>query len=265
LGSASGFETVNTQANIMNHLANCPNQPASDEKLLDAVQRDAFGYFLRENNSTNGLVADRTQPDAPASIAAVGFALAAYTVGVERSWMTRAEAAARTLAVLRFFWQSPQGTAPDATGYQGFYYHFLDMKTGRRAGRCELSTVDTAFLLAGMLTAAIYFDQDGEDEREIRALADALYRRADWRWAQNGGTAITHGWKPESGFLKHRWEGYDESLLLYALGLGSPTYPLPIPRQGVTAGGICERLVMRRCHMSASTCRWARNPWRSAR
>ena len=116
--------------------------------------------------------------------------------------MTRAEAAERTLAVLRFFWNSPQGTARNATGYKGFFYHFLDMKTGQRAERCELSTVDTAFLLAGMLTAAIYFDQDCEDEREIRTLADALYRRADWQWAQNGGATITHGWKPESGFLK---------------------------------------------------------------
>ena len=195
--------------------------------MLDALQRDAFGYFLHETNPANGLVADKTQPDAPASIAAVGFALAVYPVGVERSWMTRAEAAERTLAVLRFFWTSPQGTAPDATGYKGFYYHFLDMKTGRRAGRCELSTIDTAFLLAGMLTAATYFDQDCEDEQEIRTLADALYRRADWQWAQNGGATITHGWKPESGFLKYRWEGYDEALLLYVLGLGSPTYPLP--------------------------------------
>lgn len=170
--------------------------------MLDALQRDAFGYFLHEINPANGWVVDKTQHDAPASIAAVGFALAAYPVGVERSWMTRAEAAERTLVGLRFFANSPQGVAPDTTGYKGFYYHFLDMKTGRRAGRCELSTVDTALLLAGMLTAAIYFDQDDEDEREIRTLADAIYCRADWQWARNGGATITHGWKPKSGFLK---------------------------------------------------------------
>ena len=146
--------------NAESHLANYPKQPASNEEMLDSLQRDAFGYFLRENNPANGLVVDKTQTDAPASIAAVGFALAVYPVGVERSWMTRAEATERTLAVLRFFWTSPQGTAPDATGYKGFYYHFLDMTTGRRAGGCELSTVDTAFLLAGMLTAATYFEQD---------------------------------------------------------------------------------------------------------
>jgi len=141
--------------------------------------------------------------------------------------MTRTDAIGRTLALLRFFWASAQGTAPDATGHKGFYYHFLDMTTGQRAGRCELSTVDTGFLLAGMLAAGVYFDQDGEEEKEIRTLADALYRRADWPWACNGGATLTHGWKPESGFLPYRWEGYDEAMLLYALALGSPTYPLP--------------------------------------
>ena len=212
---------------MTSHLADDPRQPPSNKDMLDAFQRDAFGYFLHETNLANGLVADKTEPSASSSIAAIGFALAAYPVGVERSWMTRAEAAERTLTVLRFFYASPQGTARNGTGYKGFYYHFLDMKTGRRAGMCEISTVDTAFLLAGILTAAVYFDQDCADEREIRTLADSLYRRADWQWALDGGSTITHGWKPESGFLKYRWEGYDEALLLYVLGLGSPTYPLP--------------------------------------
>ncbi len=211
----------------MSNLASHPNRRLNTDELLDALARDAFQYFLRETNPANGLVVDKTEPGAPASIAATGFALAAYPVGVERSWMTRAEATGRTLAVLRFFWTSAQGTAPDATGYKGFYYHFLDMQTGRRVWDCEISTVDTAFLLAGMLTAATYFDGDCEDEREIRSLADALYRRADWQWARDGGATIVHGWKPDSGFLKYRWEGYDEALILYVLGLGSPTYPLP--------------------------------------
>jgi hypothetical protein len=114
-----------------------------------------------------------------------------------------------------------------ATGFHGFYYHFLDMQTGRRARQCELSTVDSAFLLAGALTAGIYFDADTADETEIRTLGDALYRRADWQWAQDQAATVTHGWKPESGFLDYRWEGYDEALLLYILGLGSPTHPLP--------------------------------------
>ncbi|MDX1926176.1 MAG: glucoamylase family protein [Pirellulaceae bacterium] len=126
-----------------------------------------------------------------------------------------------------FFWNSPQGLEPDATGYHGFYYHFLDMQTGRRAWHCELSTVDSAFLLAEALTAAFYFGEATADEHGIRSLAGAHYRRADWQLARNGGATVTHGWKPDNGFLKYRWEGYDEALLLYILGLGSPTHPLP--------------------------------------
>lgn len=190
------------------------------------MQRHAFDYFLNETNLTNGLVADKSQPGAPASIAAVGFALAAYPVGVERAWISRIDAIERTLAALRFFWSAPQGADPDMTGYKGFFYHFLDMSTGRRAGLCELSTVDTGFLLAGMLAAAAYFDRNSEDEQEIRTLADALYRRVDWPWACDGGATISHGWTPEAGFLPYRWEGYDEASLLYVLALGSPTHPL---------------------------------------
>lgn len=201
-------------------------QPSTDEELVK-LQHESFNYFLYEANPANGLICDKTEKDWPASIAATGLALAAYPVGVERGFMTRAAAIERTLNTLRFFWNSPQGTEPDATGYKGFYYHFLDMQTGRRMWQCELSTVDSAFLLAGALTAGIYFDADSEEEHEIRTLSDALYRRADWQWAQNEGATVTHGWKPESGFLKYRWEGYDEAMLLYMLGLGSPTYPLP--------------------------------------
>jgi len=197
------------------------------EAELELLQRDSFNYFANETNPANGLVRDKSKPDWPASIAATGFALAAYPVGIERGFMSRADAVERTLATLRFFWNSPQGPESDATGYQGFYYHFLDMHTGRRTWQCELSTVDSAFLLAGILTAGRYFDADTADENEILTLADGLYRRANWQWARNGGAKLTHGWKPESGFLKYRWEGYDEALLLYVLALGSPTHPLP--------------------------------------
>jgi len=173
------------------------------------------------------LVPDSTRPGSPSSIAAVGFALAAYAAGAERGLLTRGEAIARVLATLRFFWESPQGIERDATGYKGFYYHFLDMQTGRRAWASELSTIDTTFLLAGTLAAAAYFDRDAADEHEISSLADALYRRADWQWAQHGGLTVAHAWRPERGFAKARWEGYSEAILLYALGLGSPTHPLP--------------------------------------
>jgi hypothetical protein len=202
------------------------NKPAVDAEL-ESLQRETFSYFLHETNQKNGLVRDKTAPNWPASIAATGLALAVYPVAVERGFITRAAAIQTILSTLRFFWNSRQGPEPDATGYRGFYYHFLDMETGRRAWQCELSTVDSAILFAGALTAGTYFDADSTEEKEIRTLADALYRRADWRWAQNGGATVTHGWLPESGFLKWRWEGYDEALVLYILALGSPTYPLP--------------------------------------
>jgi len=203
-------------------------RPAFGDRELHALQRNTFNYFWEETRPENGLLADNTHGAAPASIAAVGHALAAYAVGVERRFVTRAEGMGRALATLRFFRDSPQVKEPDATGCQGFYYHFLDMKTGRRAWRCELSTIDTTILLAGALVAAMYFDRDTEGEREIRALADKLYRRANWQWAQNGGLKVAHGWKPERGFLKNRWDGYNEALILYVLGLGSPAHPLPV-------------------------------------
>ena len=169
-------------------------QSTLDDRMLEALQRQSFDFLLYESNPTNGLVADKSAEGAPASIAAVGLALAAYPVGVERAFISRADAVARTLAALRFFWNSPQGPQADATGYKGFYYHFLDMQSGRRVWNCELSTIDSTFLLAGMLTARIYFDAENEDELEIRTLADALYRRVDWDWARNGGATVTHGW-----------------------------------------------------------------------
>ena len=200
---------------------------SSDAVDLEALQHTSFNYFLYETNQVNGLVIDKTSKNWPSSIAATGLALASYPVAVNRAFMSRTAAAERTLTTLRFFWNSQQGAEPDATGYKGFYYHFLDMQTGRRAWQCELSTIDSVFLLAGALTAGMYFDDSTNEEHEIRSLADALYQRADWQWAQNHGTTVTHGWRPESGFLKFRWEGYNEALLLYILGLGSPAYPLP--------------------------------------
>lgn len=190
------------------------------------MQQATFAYFTKLGNPANGLIPDNTRQDAPASIAAVGLALAAYPVGVVRGYLGRDEAIERTLATLRFFCHSPHGPEVDATGYRGFYYHFLDMETGRRAMESELSTIDSALLLAGALTAAAYFDGDSAGEREIRATADALYRRADWQWALNGGETVTHGWRPEKGFLKYHWQGYNEALILYVLALASPTYSI---------------------------------------
>jgi hypothetical protein len=193
---------------------------------LEELQRVTFRYFVDQTSAELGLVADTTRRDSPSSIAAVGLGLTAYVVGAERGFLSREEAVVRTLRILRFFQSSPLGPEPGATGYRGFYYHFLDMTTGRRAWTSELSTIDSTYLLVGALVAATYFDRDVPAEREVRSLADELYRRADWEWAQNGEATITHGWTPERGFLRNRWKGYSEGLIAYILGLGSPTHPL---------------------------------------
>jgi hypothetical protein len=198
----------------------------TDDALLDRLQRAAFTYLAEYSNAENGLVADTSRAGSPCSIAVVGFALSCYPIAVDRSWMSRTDAAALTLKTLQFFWGSSQGDQPDATGFNGFYYHFLDMHSGRRVWQCELSLVDTTLLLAGILTAGCYFDGGG-DEAEIRRLSDALYRRVDWQWAQNGLTTVSQGWKPECGFLHYGWEGYNEATIVYVLGISSPTHPLP--------------------------------------
>src|SRR6266404_7296897 len=131
------------------------------------LQQLAFRYFLDHTNARNGLVADNTREDSACSIAATGLGLSCYPVAVNNGWLKRADAAERVLTALRFFEHSPQGPEPDTTGYKGFYYHFLEMENGRRAGRSELSTVDSAFLLAGMLLAGTFFDADAPVEREI--------------------------------------------------------------------------------------------------
>ena len=203
------------------------NPQGTDDEMLETLLRETFEYFRLEANAKTGLIADKNQPGSPGSIASVGLGLSAYVVAAERNLISRSAAIERTLTVLRFLHASPQSAAPDAVGYKGFYYHFLDMETGQRAGQCELSTIDTAILMAGILTAAAYFERDDERETEIRQTADTLYRRVDWQWALEGKNTISHGWKPESGFLPDRWDsGYSEALILYALAAGSPTFSI---------------------------------------
>ncbi len=199
----------------------------SDKEMLDRLLEDTFTYFTKQINPVNGLIADKTAPDSPSSIAAVGFGLSVYAIGAERGLIPRKEAVDKTLTILRFFFASEQSTEKDATGYKGFYYHFLDMQTGKRAWKSELSTIDTTLFIAGALSSACYFTRDTQDENEIRQLADQLYKRIDWQWALNGETTLTHGWKPESGFIKYRWNNQlSEAHLLYILALGSPTFPI---------------------------------------
>src|SRR4029079_4062260 len=149
-------------------------EPSLSDEELSRIESDTFKYFANEINLENGLVRDSTKRGSFASIAVVGFALTAYPIAVERKYLSRAEAVKRTLTTLRFFHDAPHGEQRDATGYKGFYYHFLDMKTGRRVGACEISTIDQTYLLAGALTAACYFNGETKAEREIRTLAGAL-------------------------------------------------------------------------------------------
>lgn len=213
------------------------NPQGSDTEMLDGLLAETFEYFLKEMNPENGLIRDNTKPGAPASIAASGLAIGVFIVAVERGMLSRKDAAGKALTILRFFNTSHQGREPDATGYHGFYYHFLDMHSGKRAWNCELSTIDTALLMTGVLTALVYFNGSEPDEIEIQVLADALYKKVDWVWSLNKKKTISHGWKPESGFLKYRWDtGYSEAHLVYVLALGSPTFPIePIGYQAWTA------------------------------
>jgi hypothetical protein len=158
----------------------------------------------------------------------VGFALTASPIAAERGLITRPEATKRVLKTLRFLWTLPQSERPGGSaGYRGFFYHFVAMQSGLRVWNCELSTIDTGLLMAGALFCQSYFDADEPGEIEIRALADSLYRRVDWTWAMDGSPGIRLGWYPERGFIEDTWTGYDESMILYVLALGSPTFGVP--------------------------------------
>jgi hypothetical protein len=199
---------------------------AFDPFIAD-VQKRSFRFFWETTNPANGLARDRCPSPSPARIAAVGFALTAYPVGVERGYISRRDARDRALTTLRFFHDAPQGPSPGGmTGHHGFFYHFLDMTTGTRAGDSELSTIDTALFLSGALFCQSYFDGAHADEVQIRDLAERIYGRVDWRWAQVRPPAISHGWSPECGFLEYDWRGYNEAMIIYLLALGSPTFPV---------------------------------------
>jgi len=199
-------------------------QPASknDAEFLEMVGRSAFQYFIHCTNTENGLVMDRASnwkaPDfsyAPATIAGVGFGLSSLTVGAERGWIAKDKAEELTLVTLKYFYEKMEN-------HKGFFYHFIDMKTGRRVWNCELSSVDTTLFLAGALQAGEYFNN-----AEIKKYADLLYRRVDWQWMLNGTGNLCMGWRPEKGFIDCYWKDYAESMLIYVMAIGSPTYPIP--------------------------------------
>ncbi len=197
--------------------------------LLDTLQHTSFDYFWNEANPSNGLIKDRSTTYSPCSIASTGFGLSAICIGVDHGWVSRSAAAGRVLTTLNTFWTGPQGTAASGIiGYKGLFYHFLDMNTATRTWDCELSTIDTALLMAGILDAKQYFNGLDATETQIRALADSIYYRCDWDWVRNSTPGIMMGWKPGTGFSGYGyWTGYNEAMILYLLALGSPTHPIP--------------------------------------
>ncbi|MBL9213597.1 MAG: hypothetical protein JNL92_24240 [Opitutaceae bacterium] len=193
---------------------------AADTTFLDDLQRRAVRYFEEQADPLTGLVRDRAPVNGgisavPSSVAATGFGLSAWCVAESRGWMTRDEVLRRVRGTLRFVLA---GHAQE----RGWYYHFVDAATGRRAWDSEASTIDTALLLKGALLAREHLR-----DPEVTRLVDQLYARIDWPWALNGGATLSHGWRPETGFIPHRWDSYAELLGLYLLGIGAPTGALP--------------------------------------
>jgi hypothetical protein len=202
---------------------------SKDDPFLDSLSNRTFHYFWDLANPDNGLNPDRWPTPSFSSIASTGFGLTSYLIGVERGYITRNQAAQRVLTTLRFFKNAPKGVkTTGVTGYHGFFYHFLDMKTGLRFQEVELSTIDTGLLIAGVLTCQSYFAADTKMESEIRLLADELYKAVEWDWAMNGKETMSMGWHPERGFLNASWQGYNEGMILYIMGLASPTHPIPL-------------------------------------
>ena len=197
------------------------------EPFLDTLQRRTFDWFWETTDSTTGLTPDRWPTRDFSSVAAIGFGLTSYVVGAERGYVSREAAARRTLTTLRFLWQLPQGEGrTGVAGLHGFFYHFLRYEDGLRFRDVELSSIDTALLLMGALSCQQYFDRGDATESSIRAYADSLYRRADWRWFIARPPRVAMGWKPEEGFNRSDWRGYMEAMLVYVLAIGSPTHPI---------------------------------------
>jgi hypothetical protein len=208
-----------------------PPPPLGNDALLDETTRRAFNFFWQTTDVGRGLAPDLwpspAGATAPASIAAMGFALSALPIGVERGWVSRADAAARALATLRFLRDAPQGPATTGmAGHHGFFYHFLDMATGTRYRNSELSTIDTGLLMMGVRCVGQYFTGADATETGIRQAADFVSERVEWPWMQVHGPGIAMGWRPESGFLTADWIGFNEATLMMVLALGSASHPV---------------------------------------
>ncbi|MGH9766920.1 MAG: glucoamylase family protein [Blastocatellia bacterium] len=198
---------------------------ASDDAFLEDLSRRSFAYFLEHSDPNTGLALDRARTDGSphdashrnvASIAATGFGLTALCIAAERQWIDPRDARQRALATLKFF-------AERAYHDHGWFWHWMHWQTGERMWKSEVSSIDTALLLGGVLTARQYF----RDDREIARLATKIYERVDFQWMLNGDPHIlSHGLREESGFIKHRWNNYSENAIIYLLAIGSPTHPI---------------------------------------
>jgi hypothetical protein len=198
-------------------------QPLSpeDDAFLDEVERACFLYFWEQTDAQTGLVKDRCHLRTPdtatvASIAATGFGLTALAIGAERKYVPFVDARERALAAMRFL----HGKMPT---HRGFYYHWADLHSGNRIWDAEISSIDTAILLCGVVACREFFRY-----REITRLAMEIFNRVDWAWLSADTALLPHGWTPEFGFLQYRWDYYSELMMMYLLGLGSTTHPLPV-------------------------------------
>ncbi len=206
-----------------------PNQINGQEKkaFVEDLKKRTFDFFWEQVDRPTWQIPDRYPTRRFTSIAATGFGLTSYLVGIENNYITRQEGSRRVLNTLGWLWNSKQGPEEAGnTGYKGFFYHFLTYGEGVRYRNTELSTIDTGLLMAGILACQSYFDQNNPRENKIRNLADSLYLRVNWKWAMNNNQHMSMGWKPESGFIPAKWEGYNEAMILVIMALGSPTHPI---------------------------------------
>ena len=200
----------------------------AQQAFEEDLKKRTFQYFWEVVDTTTWQTDDRYPTRRFTSIAATGFGLTSYIIGIENGYITREQGVERVWNTLHWLSNSVQG--PDTSGisgYKGFYYHFLNYDTGTRYKKVELSTIDTGLLMAGILACQSYFDGMGGEEATIRELADDLYRRVEWDWAMNGQRLMSMGWHPEKGFIPSSWDGYNEAMILLILALGSPTHPIP--------------------------------------
>ncbi len=204
-------------------------QAVEFDPFLDTLEQHTFNYFWENVDTKTGLTPDRYPSESFSSMAAIGFALTSYGIGAQRKYISREIAADRVLTTLKYLYQLPQGDALMGTaGHQGFFYHFLNFRDGTRFNSdVELSTIDTALLMAGVLFCQSYFERNNPTEKSIREYADSLYLRVNWEWLQARPPVISMGWYPDKGFHHSDWHGYNESMILYLLALGSPTSPIP--------------------------------------